>query len=160
MPSSKFLADRMVSKVDFRSAKIIVELGPGTGVVTKEMLSRMRPDARLIAIETNDAFCDMLEKLRDERLVVVRLSAERLPEILDGGYADAIVSGIPLASLGKRVSGEILDAVKGSLAPHGVFVQFQYSKLSRRMIEDRFSSVSMDFVPINVPPAFVYTARH
>ena len=38
LPSSKFLADKMVESIDFKKAKYIVEYGPGTGVFTNKLL--------------------------------------------------------------------------------------------------------------------------
>jgi len=158
-PSSRFLTDKMLSKIDFESVRLVVELGPGTGVFTKEILARLHPDARLIVIESNETFCALLRNIEDARLLVVSASAEELSRALGGEKADAILSGLPLASLGKEMSLRVLDAVVASLAPGGVFVQFQYSHLSRKIIAERFESVEIDFVSMNIPPAFVYTAR-
>jgi phosphatidylethanolamine/phosphatidyl-N-methylethanolamine N-methyltransferase len=158
-PSSRFLTEKMLSKIDFSSARLVVELGPGTGPMTREILTRLRPDARLVVIESNETFCEMLRAIDDSRLSVECASAENLPALLDGERVDVILSGIPLASVGRGVAGRVLDVVKDMLLPGGVFVQFQYSKLSCKMIAERFTSVEIDFVPVNMPPAFVYTAR-
>ncbi len=149
----------MLSKVDFEHVKIVVELGPGTGVLTGEILARLRPDVRLIVVESNASFCEKLQNITDARLSVYCDSAENLSQILDAEKADIIFSGIPFTSLGKVMTATILDAVKGSLASDGALVQFQYSRLSRKAIADRFDHVEIDFVPLNIPPAFVYVAR-
>lgn len=159
LPSSRFLTEKMLSKIDFASARLVVELGPGTGVFTKEILARLHPNGRFIVIESNETFCSILRDMDDPRLSVECTSAENLSALLGGKKVDVILSGIPLASIGKDVAGRVLDVVKDALLPGGVFVQFQYSKLSRKMIAERFTSVEIDFVPMNIPPAFVYTAR-
>jgi len=56
LPSSRFLVERVLRQVDWVRARIIVEYGPGVGTFTWEILRRMRPDAILIALETNGAF--------------------------------------------------------------------------------------------------------
>ena len=50
-PSSKFLMKKRLKSVDFSKAKVIVELGPGTGVFTKGILDKMTDDAKLFSFE-------------------------------------------------------------------------------------------------------------
>ena len=77
IPSSRFLIRELLKPVDWAQAKVIVEYGPGVGVITTEVLRQMRPDAVLIAIETNPDFVTYLrESIQDERLHVVQGSAE------------------------------------------------------------------------------------
>src|ERR1700692_749825 len=56
VPSSRFLIKQLLEPVDWAQARVIVEYGPGVGSITTEILRRMRPDASLIAIETNPEF--------------------------------------------------------------------------------------------------------
>ena len=49
-PSSKYLAKKMLEKIDFSTAKVIVELGPGTGVFTRRMLQKLSPDGILLVL--------------------------------------------------------------------------------------------------------------
>ena len=51
VPSSKYLANKMLKDIDFSSAKLIVELGPGNGVITHDILKKLSPDATLICFE-------------------------------------------------------------------------------------------------------------
>ena len=55
-PSSKYLAHKMLRNIDFKKAKVIIELGPGTGIFTKKILEFMQPDAKLLVFELNDTF--------------------------------------------------------------------------------------------------------
>src|SRR2546430_8391472 len=48
IPSSRFLVDRLLSKIDWGRAGTIVEYGPGVGTITTHILARMAPHARLI----------------------------------------------------------------------------------------------------------------
>src|ERR1700719_1653599 len=69
VPSSPYLARAMLSSIDFSRAKSIVEVGVGTGAMTHELLRRMRPDARLYALDINPRFIDFLrEAIVDPRL--------------------------------------------------------------------------------------------
>ena len=56
IPSSRFVVDEVLGKVDWDRAKVIVEYGPGVGTFTTEILKRMRPDAALIVFELNKDF--------------------------------------------------------------------------------------------------------
>ena len=56
IPSSRFLIDRLLSRVDWKRARTIVEYGPGVGTITAHILSRMSPDARLVVFEMNEDF--------------------------------------------------------------------------------------------------------
>lgn len=62
MPSSKYLARKMVNKIDFKTAKYIVEYGPGTGVFTDEIIKRKTENTILLLIEYNTNFYNELEK--------------------------------------------------------------------------------------------------
>ena len=61
-PSSRFLVKKMCDKIDFETAKNIVELGPGTGVFTTELLKRASKDCRIFVIELNEEFYNFLSK--------------------------------------------------------------------------------------------------
>src|ERR1700676_5569628 len=52
-PSSRYLANALTKPIDFRRARTVVELGPGTGAVTNEILKRMLRDAHLLPADLN-----------------------------------------------------------------------------------------------------------
>src|ERR1700709_1613141 len=69
-PSSRYLANALTRPIDFRRARTVLELGPGTGAVTNEILKRLRPDATLFAIDINPTFIDHLRATcHDPRLI-------------------------------------------------------------------------------------------
>src|SRR5579871_1100697 len=112
IPSSRFLIKQLLEPIDWERARVIVEYGPGVGGITAEILRRMRPDARLIAIEMNPDFVRFLRNsLRDERFHVAEGSAADVKEILhQQGHAKAtyIISGIPLGTMSQAVREPIL----------------------------------------------------
>lgn len=65
-----FLVGRLVRPVDYHEALHIVELGVGTGCVTRQLLKRMRPDARLISLEVNEIFVEECRRIQDKRLAL------------------------------------------------------------------------------------------
>jgi len=160
--SSRFLCREMIRPVNFEKAKIIVELGAGDGVITRHILDRMSADAKLISFEVNDKFCEILRNIRDPRLVVVEDSAEHISSQLEEhgfDHADYIVSALPFLSLPKELGTDILRKSAAALRPGGVFTQMQYSLLIRHLYESIFDKVTIRFVPLNVPPAFVFSCK-
>lgn len=159
-PSSRFLVKKMCSKIDFNESKHIIELGPGTGVFTKEILKRARPDAKIFVFELNSEFYKLLkQKFKDPRIVLINDSAEKLQEkIKENGVekVDAILSSLPLTIIPPPVKSNILDAVYSVLKKGGIFTQYQYSLSAKSIIEERFGKLKMSFSSINLPPAFIY----
>jgi phosphatidylethanolamine/phosphatidyl-N-methylethanolamine N-methyltransferase len=162
-PSSKFLRKKMLKKIDFSKAKTIVELGPGTGAFTFELLDKLSPDGKLIVFETNESFFDTLRsKINDSRLVLLNRSAEDLPIVLQEmniNEVDYVVSSLPLAIIPETVKNNILKAVNETLSAEGYYIQFQYSLNAKKLLEKNFDDVTLDFTPINIPPAFVYRCK-
>src|SRR5947209_4490499 len=105
IPSSRFLVDRLLSKIDWGRAGTIVEYGPGVGTITTHILARMAPQARLIVFEMNGDFVRYLGRaFPDPRLHVVHGSAENVGKELKRlglGGADYIISGIPYTKIGR-----------------------------------------------------------
>lgn len=162
-PSSRFLVKKMLRPVDFENSNTILELGPGNGPVTKEILRQMKSDAELFIFETNREFYEFISGIADARKIVFHESAEKISITLKHhGFfrqADTVISSIPLALLPSAVSKKIVQEVFDILKPGGIFVQFQYSLKSRRMLRGIFKEVKLDFTPVNIPPAFVYICR-
>ena len=69
IPSSSFLERRILEIAGICSAKTIVELGPGTGGMTKAILRAMPQHARLLSIEINPHFHALVSSIEDDRLI-------------------------------------------------------------------------------------------
>lgn len=160
-PSSRFLAKKMLQNIDFKNAKIIIELGPGTGVFTEEIISKMAPDAQLLVFEINDAFYhSLVGKIKDERVHLIHDSAEKIEHYLSHhnlDKADVVVSSLPLAVFSPELRTGIITASKSALHTHGKYIQFQYSLQARTLLKKFYKRVNISFTPLNFPPAFVYT---
>ena len=170
LPSSPGLARLMVQPVQFTPLSTIVEFGPGTGTITSCISERLRPRSRYIGIETNTRLHDDLAVLFPH-LEFVNQSAAEIEAILETRgieSVDAILSGIPWASLPTGLQPEILDGSVRSLRPGGVFVTFAYvtglllpaAQTLRRQLKARFSSVrTTRVIWNNFPPAFTYVCH-
>ena len=163
-PSTKFLGEKMLENVDFENAKLIVELGPGTGVFTDLIIQRMRPDAKLLIFELNDAFHTTLNtRINDTRVSIIHDSAEHiekyLNEIQDGIQADVVISSLPLMVFPEALRLAVVDVAYKTLKKNGKYIQFQYSLQSKKLLESKYKDVSVRFTFKNFPPAFVYTCN-
>lgn len=161
IPSSRFLAHKMLKRIDFSTSNVIVELGPGNGAFTKEILKKLKPNTLLICFEINDAFYDELSLINHPQLKVIKASAEFLDVELEKigiKSVDYIVSSIPLSILPKPLSKIILQQSHKVLKQNGFFIQFQYSLFYYKELKNIFSkkNISLAFEAINFPPAFVY----
>lgn len=160
IPSSRFLIKQLLQPIDWDKARVIVEYGPGVGGITAEILRRMRPDARLIAIETNPEFVSFLRKtLVDERFEVVEASAADVREIMQRfghSKADYIISGIPLGSMPPAIREPILRNTADALAVGGSFLVFQFTTRVLPDLYRFFRYVKRKFEPLNILPAHLF----
>jgi len=157
LPTSRLAVRDMLDMGDVPGARLVVELGAGTGSQTGEILARMRPDARLVALEIDPRLARLLdERFDDPRLQVVADSAENLHDHLDGEKADVLVCALPFTSLDPGLRRRILDSLPGVLAAHGVALVIQYSPLIQNELRRLFPSVRRRISPLNVPPAFLF----
>lgn len=161
IPSSRYLAKKMLQNVNFKKARVIVELGPGTGIFTRKILEQMSEDTKLFVFELNDQFFQRLqEEIQDERLVLIHDSAEHIQKYLnDAGFlnADYVISSLPLTNFPNKLKETILKAAHHCLKNEGKFIQFQYSLNSKKILETQFDDTNIMFTPLNFPPAFIYT---
>ncbi|GAA3169129.1 methyltransferase domain-containing protein [Blastococcus jejuensis] len=157
LPTSRFAVRDMLDMADVAGADLVVELGAGTGVSTGEILARLRPDARLVALEIDPRLAEVMEqRFPDPRLQVVCDSAENVLEHLGDERADVLVCALPFTSLEPSLRRRLLDLLPLSLAPAGTAVVIQYSPLISGELRRRFPSVRRRISPRNVPPAFLF----
>lgn len=165
LPSSPFLAEQMINDIDFKKAKFIVELGPGTGVFTDMILENRNPETKVMLIEKDRNFYSLLKrKYKDqENLLIINGSAENIDSFTES-YAckgiDYIVSGLPFTSLPKAVSDDILDKTKRLLGKKGRFITFQYSLYKQAYFKEFFSKVAIKREYRNIPPAFILSCSN
>lgn len=167
VPSSRWLCRALAENAGLEQSRCVVELGPGTGVVTRQIAASLNPDAFFFAVELNEK---LVERLRGENPSIrfVHGSAEDLVSILkEMGQtsADAVISSLPWACFPDSLQDRILDAISTSLRPGGRFLTYAYvqgilipgAHRFRKKLIDRFSQT--DFSSViwrNLPPAFLY----
>lgn len=155
-PSSKRLAQTMAKQVTVTSSGTLVELGPGTGVVTQALLEHGVDLERLIAIEQSGAFVKHLQR-RFPLLKIVNGDAQNLSDLL-ANYSDinVVVSSLPLRSLPDSTVKNILQAIDKVLPDGGLFIQFTYYYGATILsLPKTFQRIHAEYVFLNFPPARV-----
>ena len=196
LPSSRFLAKALVRYVaDNRHSSAsdaatdrprrILEAGPGTGPVTRRLITAMAPGDTLDLVEWNPRFVSVLERrLSHDRVfreVADRVSIQhaRVEELPGTAQYDLIVSGLPLNNFSVELVGQVLETFQRLLRPGGTLSFFEYmgvrslrarwgaaadrarlQGISQRL-EGAFESLEIrrDWVWANVPPAWVHHLR-
>ena len=167
-PSSKALADIVTDYADLDHAEVIVEFGPGTGVFTRAIEAKMRPDALFIALEVNEEFVKATQK-SCKRVKVYHDGAQNTLKYLQQHGADCcdtIISGLPWSRFSDALQDEILQATYDVLCPGGKFITFAYSaspylpsgkKFFQGKLQRRFTRVHRSRqIWKNIPPSVVY----
>ncbi len=160
-PSSRFLAEKMARNIK-SDARCIVELGPGTGAITKEIMKRLPENASLFLFEMDaDLVLKLKQDITDPRVHIIHAGAQEMRAYLSESgfeYADNIISSIPLTALREEVLSGLLKTIHETLkTAGGIYTQYQYSKLRLKNIKALFKKVDVSFEPRNIPPAFMYT---
>jgi phosphatidylethanolamine/phosphatidyl-N-methylethanolamine N-methyltransferase len=159
-PSSAALAELITREITTASGPIL-ELGPGTGVFTYELLKRGVRQQDLTLVEYGADFLPLLQmRFPGARVLwmdAARLGSERL---FDGAPVGAVVSGLPLLNMSTRKLVSIVNGAFSYLRPGGAFYQFTYGLTCPvpRPILDRLGlrAQLVDRAILNVPPAAVY----
>ncbi len=169
-PSSRFMARACISQVNFSQAKLVVELGAGTGAITQAVLASLNPRTRFISIERDADFFQVLQERFaggvGRQIELLHGDVSHLTDLLRGcgvqdGSVDAFISGLGTPSLPPAARSGILTALQWAAKPECVFsniteIPLYYLPFYRR----HFGSVRFEFVPLNIPPGGVYHCRH
>jgi phospholipid N-methyltransferase len=186
LPSSRFLARALVSELRKpRTPARILEVGPGTGSVTQEILRYLLPDDRLDAVEINTHFVALLRRrfeqewalrCRRDQWRVIEAAVEQLP---GEAVYDFIVSGLPLNNFPVAQVRDIFRAYNRLLKPGGTLTYYEYvlvrqiktpfvNRRERRRLYRvgrvvggyiRSFQIRRQRILINVPPAIVRHLR-
>jgi phospholipid N-methyltransferase len=184
LPSSRALARALTKPLrQAKGPRRVLEVGPGTGAVTREIVRCLRPEDTFDIVEINDRFVAVLERRFAEEPEFQRCRAQArvihapLQDVPGAGEYDFMVSGLPLNNFGLGLVDDIFRSYERLLKPDGTLSYFEYvwiralktpfvaagekarlTALSRILEEKvRRHQVGEDVVLMNVPPA---VARH
>lgn len=165
-PSSRHLAACMIRAADLRDGQVVVEVGSGTGPVTRALASIDRTLPRF-ALEPLPELAAATRRAAPG-VEVIEAGAEQLCDLLAArglGPADRIISSLPFAAWTEPRQRQVLDGLLAALAADGRMVTFTYAlspllasgRRVRRLLERSFGRVgTTPVVWRNLPPAFVY----
>jgi len=165
LPSSKFLADAMAQQVDISREGVIVELGAGTGVVTRSLLDSGTQADKLLVIEREKQLHALLQSSFPD-LKILCADALELANVLSSAgikKVNAIVSSLPFLSMPDSVRRGIQEQMAKAIGADGVIIQFTYglqSPINTYELKDyNLVGMRVKFVLLNVPPAHVWVYR-
>ena len=158
-PSSRYLCQEMAAAID-DVTKPVVELGVGTGNITRAMIERGVPEQNLHLIEIDTDFVPILQG-HFPSAHVHHMAAEEIGNL--DVAPGAVVSGLPLLSMGQESQEAILGGAFERMGDQGQYIQFTYGPTPPVMREVR-EEFGLDYtisriIFWNAPPARVFTFR-
>ena len=164
VPSSKRLATAMARWLPANPDSHVLELGPGTGIVTEALLQRGLREENLVAIENNPKLASLLRE-RFPRAHIITGDAWQLDDLLLNlpkpiKSVGAVISSLPLLNFTEEQAEALAQKIRAVLEPQGSWVQFTYRihKLRPRGAAS-FQLHASKIVWLNLPPARVSVFR-
>lgn len=162
LPTSSVTAKRMASLINPGCDDPVLELGPGTGVITKAILASGVTPAKLYSVEYTEGFIPQL-KSDFPGVNIIHGNAFMLDDVLtDLGERkfDTIVSAIPLLNFPVKQRVELLNSLFERLNPGRPIVQISYGPNSPIPPDwETYSVEPFDWMVRNIPPARLWVFR-
>lgn len=159
-PSSRYLANKMVTSVPWDQVSSIAELGAGTGAITKHIQTVRHVHTKVLLFEKDPYLQQALERqypqfacYSDGRDLSFAMRQESIVQL------DAIISGLPFFNFPQAIRDQLMNQIVASLKTGGLFIAFQYSLQMKSQLIEHFDIEAVHWVPLNLPPAFVYVCR-
>lgn len=164
VPSSAFLCRRLVNQVEWRTARRVVELGPGVGTLSQYILDRMESGASLTLAEKNPEFVQFLRKrFVDPRVRIVEGCALSFTSALarEPEGVDVVFTGIPLSGMSSGVRQDFFRSCSAALTPGGRLIVYQFRRANlREELSRAFRQVTEARELLNILPAVVLVASN
>jgi phosphatidylethanolamine/phosphatidyl-N-methylethanolamine N-methyltransferase len=161
IPSSPKLGALIAKQIDKRSSSLILELGAGTGAITKSLISAGISPGRIVVVEIVPEMADHL-RAKFSQTSVLQADAFNLPiqSLKDTGTEiGTVICGIPLVLLNEAKQRQFIQQVE-AVAPGRGFLLYTYcvtSPLPHRTLG--LDAQRLDWTPLNFPPASVWHYR-
>ena len=164
LPSSSFLAKKMVKKSDIENSKIIVELWAWNGIFTEYIFKYSKStinDKKIFIIEKDIDFYNVLiKKFPDYKENIFNIDVMDLEKLLIKNNIkeiDLIISGLPFKSLPKKIFIYLVeDLFLKFFKEETKFIQFSYFKTFSKTLEKYFLNVSYKRCLLNIPVAYAF----
>jgi phospholipid N-methyltransferase len=154
-PSSQRLAQTMAHLVPLHQEGLTLELGAGTGIITRALLHRGIAPKRLISIELSPTLANYLHR-NFPHVRVIHGDARELDKLLGEDYhrVSTVVSGLPFRSIPQVIKRDIIQQIDQMLPREGLLIQFTYDLSGRTFrLPSHFKRIATKWVWNNLPPA-------
>ncbi|WP_431321144.1 phospholipid N-methyltransferase PmtA [Rhizobium sp. YTU87027] len=162
VPTSSITARKMASIVNLHSGLPVLELGPGTGAITKAILGRGVKPENLVAVEYSTDFYEHLVRLYPG-VNFINGDAFNLDKTLGAmkdQKFDSVVSAVPLLNFPMQARIALLESLLDRLPAGRPVVQISYGPVSPIIARpDRYHIQHFDFIVRNIPPAQLWIYR-
>lgn len=161
-PTSRALAERLLATIDFSRVGRLVELGPGTGAITRVLLERLPPE-RYLGVEIDPGLVLHLREHHPDASFIEG-SALELGRLVEPRSVDVVVSSLPWSVLPRGEQQRGLAGVREALRPGGAFLTYvclnamayPSTHTLLALLKERFARVTREGLEWrNVPPAIV-----
>jgi len=157
-PSSPALAQAMARWLPVTGDHYMLELGPGTGIVTEKLLAAGLPEERLIAVEKSERLAGFLRH-RFPRAQILSGDALELAQLLGERKVEAVFSSLPLKVFSPDQVQQLSRQIDQVLIPGGHWIQYSYQLVNGHAPAAAFRAVGSEIVWQNLPPAKVSVYR-
>lgn len=159
VPSSQHLSEKMVDQVYLKENHFLVELGGGTGSLTRALRARYSPE-RFCVVEKDLSLVNHLRSLFPD-VLVIHGDATDLCSLLPTPFykkVSTVISGLPLLTLPLSTQRKIIHGCLETLVSDGRLVQFTYSPFSSLAADQYGLTKSFKgMVFNNFPPASIWS---
>ncbi len=162
VPTSSITARKMASVASPHSDLPVLELGPGTGAITKAILAHGIKPEKLVAIEYSTDFYEHLVRLYPGVNFINgdAFDLDRTLGVFKDQTFDSVISGIPLLNFPMQARIALLESLLDRMPAGRPVVQISYGAVSPIVANaDRYSIHHFDFIVRNIPPAQLWIYR-
>ena len=160
-PSSKALSSFIARNAILNEKDFVIEIGGGTGAISRALLRSGIPASQLIVIELDPELVEFLKKSLPSDVNVIQGNAEELDKIVPKevlGQVSTIISCLPMKIIPDSVQKNIIDASFRTMRKKGSIIQYTYDVMKSPIETERLElqNKRLGFVFRNLPPAVVW----
>ncbi|MCE5293287.1 MAG: methyltransferase domain-containing protein [Chlamydiales bacterium] len=129
LPSSEGLAKEISSEIpkDLKATpRLILEVGPGTGIFSDKIIKRMNPQDELHLVEFDETFANQLKERYKHISNVKVIQGDILQHENKGVQYDYVISGLPLNGFKADFVSRVFDKFTQLTKPGGKISYFEY----------------------------------
>lgn len=161
-PSSRFLSHTIANMAleNNTSHGLIVDLGAGSGIISRTLLEYGVPPERILAVDISEYFKKVFNKHCPDLELYIG-DARNLSKIISTYFPalpiQAIISSLPLRNMSNKIISEIMLEISSIIHKKGgILIQYTYALWMHSLLEQfGFIAIEKKYVFLNIPPAYV-----